>query len=294
MTWVPGAAPSTSDGSASDGIVASMIGCSDGRPYLAASCARSIASIPGAIRIRPRISRVSSPAAVKRGSPLSTRLTLATVPGVRMLPARQSRLGPIATGSASCVRVRFGSMPATTARAVELLARRQRDAGRAAAARGDGDDLGTGPDLDTGLARGRFERGHERAWAASREDRLTGRSAVVAGGIGEQDRGRSRGPRPHRGVLDATPGDRRLDRVALEGLGHEVRDGHRQDAGDRPAVVAPEAAERPPETKPGQRVAETRRVDVGWRPAGELAEEAGQRADQPVERRVAIGVGRGP
>ena len=118
MTWVPARAPSTSDGSTSDGIVASMTGGSDGRPYLAASWARSSASIPGATRIRPRSSEASSPAAVNRGSPASTRLTLATVPGVRMLPARQSRLGPIATGSASRVSARFGSMPATTTRAV--------------------------------------------------------------------------------------------------------------------------------------------------------------------------------
>ena len=77
-----------------------------------------MASMPGAMTIRPRISRASSPAAVKWGSPDSTRLTLATVPGVRMLPARQSRLGPIATGSARRVSARFGSIPATTARAL--------------------------------------------------------------------------------------------------------------------------------------------------------------------------------
>jgi hypothetical protein len=35
-------------------MVASMIGVSDGRPYLAASNARSIASMPGATTIRPR------------------------------------------------------------------------------------------------------------------------------------------------------------------------------------------------------------------------------------------------
>ena len=99
-------------------MVASSIGSSGRRPNLAASCARSIASIPVAMRIRPRMSRASSPAAVNRGRADSTRLTLATVPGVRMLPARQRSDGPIATGSASAVRARFGSVPATTARAV--------------------------------------------------------------------------------------------------------------------------------------------------------------------------------
>ena len=98
----------------------------------------------------------------------------------------------------------------------------------------------------------------ERARAAAREDRLAGRAAVVAGRIGEQHGGRARRPRPHRGVLDAAPRDRRLERVGLERFGHEVGDRHRQDAGDRPAVVAAEAAERPPELEPGERVAETR------------------------------------
>ena len=118
MTWLPSGAPSTSEGSTSDGIVASMIGVSDSRPYLAASWARSMASMPGAMTIRPRSSRGSPPAAANDGSADSARLTFDTVPGVRMLPARQSRLGPIATGSASFVRVRFGSIPATTARAL--------------------------------------------------------------------------------------------------------------------------------------------------------------------------------
>jgi len=53
MTCVPSGAPSTSDGSTSDGIVASRMGVAGARPYLASSCARSSASIPGATRIRP-------------------------------------------------------------------------------------------------------------------------------------------------------------------------------------------------------------------------------------------------
>ena len=46
-TCVPAGAPSTSDGSTSDGIVASRTGSSETRPYFDASNARSIASMPG-------------------------------------------------------------------------------------------------------------------------------------------------------------------------------------------------------------------------------------------------------
>ena len=74
-------------------------------------------------------------------------------------PARagsgRSRPGPPAAS-----RVRFGSMPATTARAVISSPDAERDPGRPAAARGDGDDLGARPDLDPGLARRRLQRGH--------------------------------------------------------------------------------------------------------------------------------------
>ena len=55
--------------------------------------------------------------------------------------------------------------------------------------------------------------------------------------------------------------------------------GHRQDAQDRPAVVAAEAAERPPELEPGERVAEPGRLDVGRRPR-----RRSRRGSPPSER----------
>ncbi len=149
--------------------------------------------------------------------------------------------------------------------------------------RGDRADLGVGSDLDAGFARGRLEGCRQCARATAGEDRLTGRSPIVARRVGEQHGGRARRPRPHRGVLDAAPGDRRLERIGLERLGHEIGDRHRQDAGDRPAVIAPEATERPPELEPGESVAQTGQFDVGRRPAGDLAEEARQGADEAVE-----------
>jgi hypothetical protein len=54
--------------------------------------------------------------------------------------------------------------------------------------------------------------------------------------------------------------------------------------------VPAEAAERAPEAEPGQRVGEAGRFDVGRCLGRDLAKEAGQRADEPVERRVALGV----
>ena len=59
-------------------------------------------------------------------------------------------------------------------------------------------------------------------------------------------------------------------------------------------VALAEAPERPTELQPGERVPETGRLDVGRRLAGDLAEEPAERADEPVEVRVAIGVARGP
>ena len=200
----------------------------------------------------------------------------------------------MATGSANPVRARLGSMPATTARAVSSsppatttpVARPSRDVMSVTSA--------FGPDLDAGFPGGRLEGRRQRPGPAAREDRLAGGAPVVAGRIGQQDRRRARGPRPHRGVLDSAPGDGGLERVGLERFGHEVGDRHRQHAGDRPAVVAPEATERPPELEPGEGVAETGRFDVGRCPPGDLAEEARQRADQPVERGIRVGVGDGP
>ena len=272
-------------------MVASMTGGSDGRPYLAASWARSSGSIPGATRIRPRRSASSPAAALNRGSPASARLTLATEPGVRMLPARQSRLGPTATGSASRVSVRFGSIPATTTAPSISSPPASDDAGRAAVARGDRDDLGVGADLDAGRARRGLEGRAERARAAPREDRLAGRAAVVAGRIGQQDGGRAGRPRPDRGVLDAAPGDRRLERVGLERT--RPRSRRRPSAG--PAVIVrPSRWPRPrnvrPSCSPASASPRPGRLDVGRRPRRELAEEPAERPDEPVERRVGVGV----
>ncbi len=294
ITWVPGSAPSMSDGSASDGIVASSIGASGRRPNFAASWARSIASIPVAMTIRPRRTRASSPAAVNRGRPESTRLTLATVPGVRILPARHSSDGPTATGSASWVRARFGIDAGDHRPCAELLAVGKDDAGRAPVTRGDVRHVGAGPDLDAGRGGGCRQRRGQGAWAAADEDRLAGRAAVVAGGVDEQHRGRSRRPRSHRGVLDAAPRERRLQCVGLERFGDEIRDRHRQDARDRPAVVLAEAAERPPEPEAGQGVTETGRFDVRRCLPGDLAEEPGERTDEPIEGGVLLGIGSGP
>ena len=114
----PGAASATREGSASDGMVASTASASAMPPYFVGSKTRSSASMPVIpTRIRPRRSRGSSAAAGKAGRPSSTRLTLATRPGVRMFDARQRSDGPTATGSTRVVSSRFGSTLATIARA---------------------------------------------------------------------------------------------------------------------------------------------------------------------------------
>ena len=80
-------------------------------------------------RRRPGSGRAAAarrrPAAGNSGSPSSTRLTLATVPGVRMLPARQRSDGPSVTGSTRPVSRRFGSTPETIAGRLDLLAARR-------------------------------------------------------------------------------------------------------------------------------------------------------------------------
>ena len=88
------------------------------RPYFEASKARSMSSIPVApTRIRPRRRRAASsrpPAAGNTGRPDRPRLTRATRPGCRMLPARQRRFGPSSSGGRSPSSVRFGSRPDAT------------------------------------------------------------------------------------------------------------------------------------------------------------------------------------
>ncbi len=119
MTCVPSGASATSDGSTSDGIVASSTGDVGSRPYFDGSNARSTSSIEVVPTwIRPRSSRASPPAAGTSGRPSSTRLTLASRPGVRMFVARQRSAGPSVTGSTSLVRSCCGSRPDTTAGAV--------------------------------------------------------------------------------------------------------------------------------------------------------------------------------
>ena len=102
-----------SDGSTSEGIVASSTRASGTRPYLEASKARSRSSIEVApTRIRPRRRRAASsrpPAAGKSGRPDRPRFTRATRPGCRMLPARHRRFGPSSRGGRSPSSVRFGS-----------------------------------------------------------------------------------------------------------------------------------------------------------------------------------------
>ena len=236
----------------------------------------------------------ASAAAGKTGSADSARLTLATVPGVRMLPARQSRFGPDGdrVGEAGQGLLRIEA--ADDDLRLELVAGRQDDAGRPAVVRGDGHHLGVGPDLHAGRLGRLGERRGDRAGPAPSEDRLARGSPVVAGRVTEQDRGRAGGPRAHRRVLHAAPGDGRLQGVGLERLRHEVGDGHRQDPGQGPRIGPAEATERPPEREPGERIADARCRDVRWRPTGEIAEEPGQRADEAIEADERVGVVAGP
>ena len=247
--------------------------------------------MPGAIRMRPRRSLRVAACGREDGQPGEHEVDLgdrARRPDV-VGPPEQARADRDGIGQPGEEALRVDAGDNGTRR--DLLASGEHDTRRPAVTRGDRADLGVGPDLDAGFARGRLEGRRQGARATAGEDRLAGRSPVVARRVREQHGGRARRPRPHRGVLDTTPGDRRLERIGLERFGHEIGDRHRQDAGDRPAVVAPEATERPPELEPGEGVAQTGRFDVGRRPAGDLAEEARQRADEAVERRVRVGVG---
>ncbi len=218
---------------------------------------------------------------------------MATVPGVRTFEARHSKFGPTATGSARAVSVRFGSVPETTARADTSSP----DSRTTPVARPSFDviDATAAPvriSTPTANRRG-LECCRQRARSATGKDRLPGRSPIVAGQFREQHRRRPGRPRSHRGVLDAAPGDRRTNRVRLERFGHEVCDGHGEDAGDRPPVVTAQASERSAKLEPGERIRQAGRFDIGRRPPGELAEEPGQRPNEPVEAGVGVGVVRG-
>ena len=296
MTCVPAFAPATSDGSMSDGIVASRTGCSGSRPYFDASNARSTSSIDVVPTwIRPRRSRASSPAAGNAGSPSSTRLTLASVPGVRMLPARQRSDGPSVTGSTRPVSSCLGSMPETIAGAAisspdaratpvarpsfEVIATTRAPVriSAPAALAADGEGIG------------------ERRRPTLREDRLAGGTAVVARGVGQEHGGRARRPRAHRRVADATPGERRAQRLGREQFGHEVRGRHREHAQDRPAIDLAQAPER--RARAAARGARRRRR-AAWISGGasspRSAMKLGERADAPVEVHERGRVVRGP
>jgi hypothetical protein len=197
------------------------------------------------------------------------------MPGVRMLAARQRSDGPIATGSTSRVSVCFGSMPLTTATASisSPLARM------------------------TPVAR----PSRERMALTSAPVRISAPAARAADAraslarrVAEQDGGGARRPRPHRRVLHAAPRQCRLQRVGLERLGNEIGYGHRQDTQDRVCVVATQPAKAPPERQAEQRVAHAGRFDVGRRLRREVAQEAPDRANEPVELPISLAVVGGP
>ena len=184
------------------------------------------------------------------GRPDSTRLTFETMPGVRMLPARQRSVGPTATGSTRPVSVRFGSIALTTACAsissppasTTPVARPSRE--RTAR-----------PRRPSGSRRRRRGLQQPARWSARqdrpRRRRWARRPAVVAG------RDPRAGPQrcsPTTGPSRCMPAPRQAERglqgIGLECLGHEVGDGHRQDAQHGPPVVPAEARKRRPSASP--------------------------------------------
>ena len=225
----------------------------------------------------------------------ATRLTLATVPGVRMLPARQRSDGPSVTGSTRPVSRRFGSMPETIAGASISSPPSSTTPVADAVDREDRRDPRGGPDLRPGRLGRRGERVGERRRTAAGEDRLARRPAVVAGGVREQHRGRSRRPRAHRRVADAAPGERRPH-------GSESRTTPRRSRRPPPRARAGSCGRRPcpargtrgPSRRPEERVAEARRPDLGRRLVAEVGEEPRQGAHAPVELDERGGVVGGP
>ena len=277
MTWVPPAPPATSDGSTSDGIVASSTGASAIRPYFDASNACSTSSIDVVPTwIRPRSSRASPPAAGNSGSPSRTRLTLATVPGVRMLPARQRIDGPTRHRVDEAVSSRFGSRPDDDRRRRDLLAALEHDARHARRRRSRIATTRAPVRISAPAARGRRgERLGERRRAAPGEHRLARGPAVVAG------RSRRAAPRSCPPTTGPSPCSGRRARRAsrappsrLERLRDEVGDRHREHAQDRASVVLAQPAERAAEPQAQERIAEARRPDLGRRLVAEVGEEA--------------------
>ena len=241
---------------------------------------RSTSSPPGsghaaAARRRPRPGT--------RGGRRATRLTLATVPGVRMLPARQRSDGPSVTGSTRPVSSRFGSMPETIA-------------GAAISSPASSTTPVATPSID-GIATTRApvrisapaawaadgERVGERRRPALREHRLAGGPAVVAGGVGEQHRGRARRPRAHRRVADAAPGERRAH---APGVANDSATKSATAIASTRRIVRPSSlprpAERAPEPQAQERVAEARRA--GSRAAPRRPRSARNRASARTRR----------
>ena len=101
------------------------------------------------------------------GVPASTRLTLATTPGWRMLPARQRIDGPTVTGIDELDQRALGVGAGDDRPRLDGLAGGQDDAGRATVDRAHGGDLGRRSDLDAERPGGRGQRLGQGAWATA-------------------------------------------------------------------------------------------------------------------------------
>ena len=288
ITCLPSGA---SDGSASDGIVASSTGSSLTCPYFTASIACSTASIDGPITIRPR-SRSASPPA-NAGRPPEREVDRAVAPGWRMFSPRHTVVGPTATGSSSRI-VRFGSAADTTSGASSSVpSASATPTARSPRVRID-DDLGPRADLDAEAGGRGLERVGERVGAAPSEHRRSRRAAVGAGRVVQEHLRRARGPRAHRRVQHAARGERPAHGLLLEHLLHQVRDRHRQRTDRLAAGPGAEVAERLAQLQPHDRVGQRGRRGVGRDRDLDVGEEARDRADLRVEARERVRVVRAP
>ena len=243
-------------------------------------------------RARPRsarAARASSPAAAGNvGSRLSARLTLATTPGVRMLPARQPSDGPSATGSTRSMSVRFGSAPETTPRASisSPLARTTPVAAPSCEVIRTTSALG--PDLGAAPRTPRRARAAASApGPAPREHRLARRAAVVAGAVRRAAsppcppttaRRRRSGPRARRARRAARPTRRTRRRGP--------RRPSAARAGSSASRRGPRRLEAAAEAQRAERVAEARRLDVRRRRAAERVEEPARAAGRACRTRA--------
>ncbi len=150
-----------------------------------------------------------------------------------------------------------------------------------------------GPDLRPGRPSRRRQRLGQRGRAALGEHGLARRAAVVARGVGEQHRRRPRGPRPHRRVPDAPPGQ--SSPGSPRSRTTRPRSRRRPSASTR-RIVRPSALPRPRNARPSRRPSSASPkpgvLDVGRRLVAEVGQEARQRPDAPVElherRRVVV------